>query len=490
MPRTTSDFPRLRWTASAVLVAGVLGTVVIGGGRRAEPAEAAPAYDLVALPEGIDTLSTLDEAAARLSSCGDDCSEVVYVWSPRMPLSRTAIPNVYDAARELGAGLTLVGFEELERFAEAGTAESPGGTALGDALLEAGALAHAPSLIVQHGSRTIGSAILGYKTAEAYEAMIGERLSSSPEERPVAEAEPPLPLPEEVTEELASTSDLRAVGVPGAYFRWVPGRRALAYESSRRIYLLDLDDGRNRIAPGTIDFIPTPDGRYFVTPGPASMGLAFFDADAVFDGAYSERTGDVRPIYADPEMRDQYPSVGILAQDDASVRYRILTSWFEGLLYRDYEVVHATEAHPASVTPLGPPVVPCRGVELSTPIMSQDGREVAARDEATGTTKIFRFLDEGRCEEVLDLGMPTRKVAWHSSGRKLAFSTPRTRRLFGGGEEPGIFVYDRDEGHVTRLADSEEASQLAFPDFVGDEAVVFMIPGRNESVFRMVSPIP
>ena len=145
-------------------------------------------------------------------------------------------------------------------------------------------------------------------------------------------------------------------------------------------------------------------------------------------------------------MRDQYPSVGILDQDGASVRYRILTSWFEGLVYRDYEVRHAAEASPPTVRPLGPPVVPCSGMGLSTPIMSQDGLEVAARDEASGTTKILRFLDGGRCEEVRDLGMPTRKVAWHASGRKLAFSTPRVRTSGSGAADPGIFVYDRDEG--------------------------------------------
>jgi hypothetical protein len=192
-------------------------------------------------------------------------------------------------------------------------------------------------------------------------------------------------------------------------------------------------------------------------------------------------------------MRDQYPSVGILAQDKASTRYRILTSWFEGLLYRDYVVVHATEDAPATVQPLGEPIVPCRGMELSTPIMSQDGREVAARDEDSGTTKIYRFLDDGTCEEVLPLGMPTRKVAWHPSGRMLAFSTPRVRTASSGGVEPGIFVYDRDERRVTRVADSNGASQLAFPDFIGDDAIVFMIPGRGngtESRFRIVAPLP
>jgi hypothetical protein len=67
------------------------------------------------------------------------------------------------------------------------------------------------------------------------------------------------------------------------------------------------------------------------------------------------------------------------------------------------------------------------------------------------------------------------------------------RSAAGGGAEPGIFIYDRDERRLTRVADSEGASQLAFPDFVGDDAVVFMIPGRSSrdgSVFRLVEPIP
>jgi len=301
----------------------------------------------------------------------------------------------------------------------------------------------------------------------------------------------PLELPAKVAP--VAFTDFSAIGVPGAYFKWVPGTRMLAYESRRGIYLLDMDDGSNLVAPGDIDFIPTVDGRYFVTPGPRNMGLVFFDAADVIEGARQGRSREVRPIFVDAAMRDQYPSVGILDEDETSVRYRILTSWFEGLLYRDYEVVHATDTSPATVRPLGEPIVPCMGTELSTPIMSQDGLEVAARDEATGTTKIYRFREDGRCDEVLPLGMPTRKVAWHPSGRMLAFSTPRVRTANSGGVEPGIFVYDRDERRVTRVADSNGASQLAFPDFVGEDAIVFMIPGRGagqESRFRIVSPLP
>jgi hypothetical protein len=290
-----------------------------------------------------------------------------------------------------------------------------------------------------------------------------------------------------------SFRDLGAVGVPGAYFRWVPGRDALAYESDRRVYLMSLTDGETRVAPGYVDFVPTPDGRYFVTPGSRNLGLEFYDADEVFEATRQGRSGAVRPIFTDDRMRDQYPSVGILASDESGVRYRVMTSWFEGLLYADYQLTYGENGAAATVLPLGPPVVPCRGMSLSTPIMSQDGTEVAARDDAVGTTKIFTILEGGRCEETLSLGMPTRKVAWHASGRKLAFSTPRVRAVSGGGVDPGIFVYDRDERRVTRVTDSNGASQLAFPDFIGDDAVVFMVPGRSSrepSYFRIVEPIP
>src|SRR5690606_5356252 len=150
----------------------------------------------------------------------------------------------------------------------------------------------------------------------------------------------------------------------------------------------------------------------------------------------------VEPIFSDLRMRDQYPSVGILQRDGSRTRYRVLTSWFEGLVYRDYDVQVNPTSGVSSVRPVGEPVVPCRGMRLSTPIMAQSGREVAARDESTGTTKIFEMLDDGTCREAADLGAATSKVAWHASGRKVAFSTPRRGTVRG---EQGIFVYDRTD---------------------------------------------
>jgi hypothetical protein len=355
----------------------------------------------------------------------------------------------------------------------------------------------------------VGTAILGYKRAAAYEAAIARRLAEvSPAHAEAAtpgSAEVATPAhtaalsgPAQLEPATAARArsraraDFEVVGVPGAYFRWVPGREAVAYESGQRVYLLDLADGRSRVAPGFIDFVPTPDGRFFVTPGEIQGGLEFYDAEEVFDAVRAGRPADAEPIFTDLRMRDQYPSVGILQQSATRTLYRVMTSWFEGVVYRDYDVRVDDRSGVASVQPVGEPIRPCADVALSTPIMSQDGLEVAGRDEATGTTKIFGILEGGRCEALTDLGVPTSKVAWHASGRQLAFAIPRRRR---GPEdaERGIFVLDRDARDLVRVEDSEEASRLAFPDFVGEDSVIFLVPGstlQRPSVFRVVSLAP
>jgi hypothetical protein len=355
-------------------------------------------------------------------------------------------------------------------------------------------LAHAPALVVYDEGQVVGRAILGYKTAETYEEMIERRLAGeTPSGHPRTSLTPTTILPA-ASEGGRPLVEYEAVGTPGAYFRWVPARQAIAYESGQRVYLLDLVDGRSRLAPGYVDFVPTPDGRYFVTPGPDRDGLSFYDADEVFEVARADTRGSVEPFFADRRMQDQYPSVGILEREESRIVYRVLTSWFTGVVYRDYEVEVDARTGTPRMRPIAEPVRPCRETSLSIPIMSQDGLEVAARDESTGTTKIFRILSGGRCEEVLDLGVQTSKVAWHRTGRLLAFAVPRVRPRRGDDAErfEGLFLFDRDRRRMTRIRDSEGASPLAFPDFIGDDSVVFLIPRRSRresSVFRVIDGI-
>jgi hypothetical protein len=481
-----------RWTllpvaAGAMLVAGRLGI----------PAGAVVplAYDTPALPERPDSLTPLADAGEMLPGCADTCLRAVYVWTPRMPLSRAGISHVVGASERLGVPLTLVAYEEVHAYAAGGDG---GVMPLADQLLAAGALTHAPSLVLLEGTEALGPAILGYKSEAAYQALIEGRLAGAGSlESPASAAPSQRPAPLFAAAVEASSAgippsrdlvDYEVVGVPGAYFRWVPGRDAIAYESGRRVYLLDLATGENRPAPGYIDFVPTPDGRYFVTPGDGDGGLEFYDAEQVFEVVASGRLADVEPIFTDLRMRDQYPSVGILERSGSRTLYRVLTSWFSAVVYRDYDVRVDGPTGLSSVQPVGEPVRPCGGMALSTPIMSQDGREVAARDEATGTTKIYRILENGSCEILVDFGVATSKVAWHASGRRVAFSIPRRGRGTDAGEF-GIFVFDRDARSLARITGSEVASRLAFPDFVDEGAVVYLVPGatvREPSYFRVV----
>jgi hypothetical protein len=471
------------WAALAVGAAGWTSARSLV--RASEPLDG-PRVDHGATPPdpGADSVTPLSDVAREARACAD-CLQIVYAWTPRMPLSRLGIENALSAGEALGIRVTLVSHEELQARAE--QEPGPGHTAITDAILDAGVLAHAPALVVMRGEAVLGTAILGYKRADAYVSLVSSRLAGRDVGYPAAPTAYAR-IARHVTAPQVPT-DYQVVGLPGAYFRWVPYTRLIAYESDDRIYLLDLADGQSRVAPGFVDFVPTPDGRYFVTPGPGGEGLEFFDAREVLDAVGDGRGHAVQPIFNDERMRDQYPSMGILQRDGSRTRYRVLTSWFEGLRYRDYDVTVNPTGGASSVRPVGEPVVPCQGIRLSTPIMSQSGLEVAARDESTGTTKIFEMLEGGACREVADLGAATSKVAWHASGQKLAFSTPR--RGTAGGEQ-GIFVFDRRTRTTVRVPASETASRLAFPDFLGEEAVVFLVPSEGyggTSFFRVVDGI-
>jgi len=297
-----------------------------------------------------------------------------------------------------------------------------------------------------------------------------------------------------------SRRDYRVPGQPGPYFRWVPGLNAIAFESGEVVYLLELHTGAISIGPGYIDFVPSPDGRFFVTPKRDRGGLEFYDAATVFREAQSGRGTAVEPIFVDAEMRDQYPSVGVLRvvyeESVQRTTYRVLTSWFDKIVFRDYEVTAPTGGGQLSVRPLGPPQPGCANLQVSLPIMAPDGRQLAGRDETSATTKMFRLDDNGRCTELVDLQMQTGKVAWAWDSKRIAFAIPRQPRSVmtdgaaassGASALAGLFVFDPYEKLLTRVPGTERIQRLAFPEFVGDTAVMFLMNQEvqgDSSAFR------
>jgi hypothetical protein len=176
--------------------------------------------------------------------------------------------------------------------------------------------------------------------------------------------------------------------------------------------------------------------------------------------------------------------VGILVEDPTAgtTRYRVLVSWFRGLAFRDYEVRWIEGGKP-SIRPLTPKREACTGMDLSTPILSKDGREVAARHDATGTTRIFHLFGDGRCREVVNLGVQTSKVGFSDDGMRVAYSSPT-----GNGVESRTWVLDRASGE-TIAVDPSTSQGLVIPEMVGPDSVLIAVrePGtRGTSEFRLL----
>ena len=480
--------------------------VACGAGpeRAAPPAEAARSdgiEELSAFLRCADEPPAIGRSAARPtdpprsgSPVPAECVRGAYLWSPAMPLSEDGRAEAVAAAAELGVRVRPVEASVLE-----GSLEAHGGTPRDELVVDligSGATLHYPALVLYRAGARLGPAILGYKTAEAYGRLLSERLAGGLQ---VPSGAPPAVGRATARALVQEAVDHEVPGRPGAYFRWVPGTRSVAYEAGGQVFLLDLDSGQRSRAPGVIDFVPTPDGRLFVTPGRARTGLDFYDASAVLEAAARGEGASVRPVFTDERMRDQYPSAGILRSDAAGgvVTYRVLTSWFDAVVLRDYEVRFDGAGRP-TVRALGEPVPACRGLGVSLPIMTPDGLELAGRDERSGTTKLFGLGADGRrCDEVLDLGVPTTKVAFAPDGARLAFAVPPTALRDGLGRAYpgldaagayGVFVYERAERRTARVPGSEEALRLVIPEFFGHEGVVFVLNGgeRGTSRFRLV----
>jgi hypothetical protein len=338
-----------------------------------------------------------------------------------------------------------------------------------------------------------GPAILGFKTAETYRLLLADRLG--------AQTFPVQPRQELINQLVgARTSgrierDIDIDGEPSSYFRFVANHRAVPLTRRQRVDLFNIDSGRVTAAPGYIDFIPSPDGRLFVTPETQRRGLNFFHESQLFD---VERSAAAEPRFIDRLMRDQYPSIGLLSgRNDSRAHestYRVLISWTERAMFRDYVVRPVEGGGGFDITPINEPVIACPQFRISLPILSRNGRELAGRDETTGTTKLFELKDDGSCKEILDLGLSTGKLAWSPNGDRLAFSlsngTVRDRFGFRLPERqliPGVFVLHRGNRTFLRVAGSENLDHLVFPDFIDSDHLVFLARiGRAISTLRIV----
>jgi hypothetical protein len=312
---------------------------------------------------------TLERLAARLpegcSTAADRCPHLVYVHSPSMPLSERGEADIVEAAAALDVPVTTLRAEALFEPSADAEVES-----LRRAVVATGATVHYPAVVVAEGGRPVGNALVGYKRAEVYRTLLEERLAQrGPTEAPAPAAQ----LASDGTADVRVLADIELPTQPGAFFRRVPGTRRISFDVRYQVYLHHLETGDRFRAPGRLDFVPSPDGLFFVTPAGRS-GTEFYDQRSLF--AFGER-GDgpsLAPFFVDGTMDDEYPSVGILGRRSGATRYRVLVAWNRGPAYRDYDVRVRADGGVAAIEPVGPKTAACAGRDLSAdPLQGRSG---------------------------------------------------------------------------------------------------------------------
>jgi hypothetical protein len=393
---------------------------------------------------------------------------VIYVWSPGMPLSVSGLAEARAAADSLGISFTAIvadahAADLRESFVD--TVFRHPLNALD--LVYRDATLHYPSIIFYRNGSLIGSAIPGYKRRDTYVALARDAFraassSSATTVLPVA-ATPAPSFWVDHKAQLTQTRSVETVRPVGFFFKPVAMTDLISYTSQNAAYLFDLGARREQRIPGTVDPVPTPDGKFLTRPG-----LMFYLVPTL-------ASGDTTPLFVDRELPDEYQTISILKQSRDAVRYRVVTGWRMGVRLREYDITFPPGGKPPHIEPLGTPMVPCAGRGFSLPISAKGTREVGVYDKDSRTNRIIEIGEDGHCTDVLDLGFASGKLSFNYDASAIAFATSRIDVDADGfmlqPEEAfykDALVLYRKTGRIVSLSRNRGLRGMTFPEFLPD----------------------
>lgn len=398
---------------------------------------------------------------------------MIYVWSPGMPLSVSGLAQAKAAADSLGVAFTAVVADARSGELEAsGVATTYQRTLNSLELVYRNATVHYPTAIFYRHGRLLGSAIPGYKTTSAYLTLARERLG-----HPEPETESTSTAPSFWVDRNASVVEMRRVETVrpvGFFFKPVATTDLVSYTSINAAYIFDLGTRRELRIPGTVDPVPTPDGKFMTRPG-----LIFYPIPTL-------ASGDTTPFFVDRDLPDEYQTISILKQSKDAARYRVVTGWRTGLRLRDYDITFSRDGKPQQIVPLGKPMIPCPERTLVLPISSKGTREVGVFDKASNTNRIIEVTDGGKCLDVLDLGFASGKLSFNYDGSAIAFATSRVDVDAEGFllQPETMFFKDalvlyRKTGRLVSLSKNRPLRGMTFPEFLPDGRSIILDQGSK-----------
>lgn len=425
---------------------------------------------------------------------------LIYVWSPRMPLSIKGLPEARAAAESMGIAFTALASESIDADFDALNVSTRDRQRMESVeLVYRNATIHYPSVLLYDNSRVVDGVFPGYKNRATYVSFAREKLADRrfipnalTNARSVSENHLATELPAHAAEfwvdhkaVVTTASAVNTIRRIGFFFKPITGTNLVSYNARGIDYFFDMKTGKEIRVPGHIDPVPTPDGRFLTLPG-----LFFHPVSALL-------AGDETPMFADRELPDEYQTASILSETKNAVRYRIVTGWNAGARFRDYDVAFDKTGAATSIKAVGNPFVPCKDRLLALPINAKSGREFGAFDARTNTNLVFEVADSTHCTLKLDLGFASGKLSFSYDGTSIAFATSlintdadgeliRPSELF----HKDALVLVRKTGRIVSLSQNAPIAGMTFPEFQKNGTVMLLDqfgPGRPVEQLRVVS---
>lgn len=427
---------------------------------------------------------------------------MVYVWSPRMPLSVNGLAEARAAAGRLGIAFTAV-LAEDDRDA----ATTPGATQDDQRRLESLELVyrnstiHYPTALFYADGHIIDGVYPGYKNRDTYVQYALRQFAGARDADGTRDTNESRDLLANDARSVrldvdgptfwvdhkavvTTVSRVNTVRRIGFFFKPITGTNLISYTAGNVAYFFDIVTGKEQRVPGYVDPVPTPDGRFLTLPG-----LHYFQVAELL-------RGNQKPMYSDPELPDEYQTATILSSSRSRIRYRVVTGWNAGARFREYDVTLDAKGVPSSISAASAPFVPCKNRLLTLPIHAKSGAEFGAYDAGMHTNIVLEVVDESHCALKLDLGFASGKISFSYDGASIAFATSRINTdVEGPLMRPSdsffkdALVLVRKTGRLVRLSDNVNVSGMTYPEFQKDGTVMLLdqvAPGRPVEQIRVV----
>ncbi len=184
------------------------------------------------------------------------------------------------------------------------------------------------------------------------------------------------------------------------------GKYTAVIDSSQSNILVNMEDGSSQTVPGSVDPVFTPDGKFLTLPGGK-----FYAMDEI-----SEKVDNGQPARGVSSSFNSgqggvYQSIGILpGSTDSKKTYRYMDDQ-AGASYFDVEMKFDSSGKVISSKRKTSSKRLCtEASSRDTPMMSKDGKYLSILNFETHTTQIWRVNDNGTCNMMVDIGVPTGKV--------------------------------------------------------------------------------